>query len=105
MRRMAAHPHELGSANGKAVADFAAEQFRSWGFETRIEEFQVLFPRPKTRLLEMTLPTRFTARLQEPRLPEDPTSGQTPEQLPIYHAYSIDGDVTGPLVYVNYGVP
>jgi N-acetylated-alpha-linked acidic dipeptidase len=105
MRRMAAHPHEVGSANGKAVAEFAADQLRAWGYETRIEEFQVLFPRPKTRLVEMTSPTRFTARLQELRLPEDPTSGQLAEQLPTYNAYSIDGDVTAPLVYVNYGVP
>jgi len=45
------------------------------------------------------------AKLQEPALPEDPTSNQTAEQLPTYNAYSIDGDVTGPLVYVNYGIP
>jgi len=47
----------------------------------------------------------FKANMQEPALPEDPTSNQQNEQLPTYNAYSIDGDVTGPLVYVNYGVP
>ena len=65
----------------------------------------MLFPTPKTRLLEMVAPTRFTATLSEPPLAEDSTSGQTAEQLPTYNAYSIDGDVTGELVYVNYGVP
>ena len=55
--------------------------------------------------LEMVAPTRFTATLAEPPVPEDSTSGQTAEQLPTYNAYSIDGDVTGELVYVNYGVP
>ena len=35
----------------------------------------------------------------------DPTSNQKDEQLPTYNAYSIDGDVTAPLVYVNYGAP
>jgi N-acetylated-alpha-linked acidic dipeptidase len=65
----------------------------------------VLFPTPKTRLLEMVAPTRYQAKLQEPILPEDSTSGQTAEQLPTYNAYSIDGDVTGELVYVNWGVP
>src|SRR5216684_230392 len=49
--------------------------------------------------------THFTAKLQEPPLPEDPTSSQQSEQLPSYNAYSIDGDVTAPLVFVNYGLP
>src|SRR5262249_21207874 len=50
-------------------------------------------------------PTHFTAKLEEPAVPIDPTSNQKAEQLPTYNAYSIDGDVTGPLVYVNYGRP
>src|SRR5207237_8522853 len=86
-------------------AEFIAAQFRSFGFETEIESFDVLFPTPKTRLLEMIAPEKFTATLAEPPLPDDPTSSQTAEQLPVYNAYSIDGDVTGQLVYVNYGVP
>jgi len=105
MRRLSARPHHLGSAYGKDNADFLASLFRSWGYDSRIEEFRVLFPTPKTRVLEMLQPTRFTASLAEPVLKEDATSGQSAEQLPIYNAYSIDGDVTAPLVYVNYGVP
>ena len=105
MKRLSARPHHLGSAYGKENAEFIAAQFRSWGFDTAIEEFSVLFPTPKTRLLEMSGPEKFTARLSEPALSEDSTSNQTTEQLPIYNAYSIDGDVTAPLVYVNYGVP
>jgi N-acetylated-alpha-linked acidic dipeptidase len=105
MRRLSARPHHLGSPYGKENADFLASLFRSWGYDTRIEEFRVLFPTPKTRVLEMLEPTRFTASLAEAALKEDATSGQTSEQLPVYNAYSIDGDVTAPLVYVNYGVP
>ncbi len=105
MKRLAARPHHLGSAYGKENAEFIASQFRSWGYETEIEQFDVLFPTPKTRLLEMTAPEKFTARLAEPALKEDSTSNQASEQLPIYNAYSIDGDVTAQLVYVNYGVP
>ncbi len=105
MKRLAARPHFTGSAAGKANAEFMAEQFRSWGFDTRIESFDVLFPTPKTRLVEMTAPEKFTLKLNEPALKEDSTSGQQDEQLPSYNAYSIDGDVTGPLVYVNYGTP
>jgi N-acetylated-alpha-linked acidic dipeptidase len=105
LKRLSARPHHLGSAYNKENADFIASQFRSWGYETKLEEFQVLFPTPKTRIVEMTSPERFTLKLQEPAVEGDPTSGQQAEQLPTYNAYSIDGDVTGPLVYVNYGIP
>ena len=105
MRRLSAHPHHVGSRWGRENADYLAGLFRDWGFETRIEEYDVLFPTPRRRLLEMVSPVRYRARLAEPALPEDATSGQASEQLPVYNVYSIDGDVTAPLVYVNYGVP
>ncbi len=105
MKRLSARPHHIGSPYDKDNAEFMAGLFRSWGFQTEIEQFKVLFPTPKIRVLEMVAPTRFTATLSEPPLKEDSTSGQTAEQLPTYNAYSIDGDVTGDLVYVNYGVP
>ncbi len=105
MQRLSARPHPVGSAYGGDNAQFLAGLFRSWGYDTRIEEFRVLFPTPKSRLVELVAPTHFTARLAEPPVPGDVTSGQTAEQLPTYNAYSIDGDVTGDLVYVNYGVP
>jgi N-acetylated-alpha-linked acidic dipeptidase len=105
MKRLSARPHHLGSPYDKDNADFIAGLFRSWGYDTNVERFDVLFPTPKTRLLEMTSPSQFKAKLDEPSLKEDATSGQKNEQLPTYNAYSIDGDVTGQLVYVNYGVP
>jgi N-acetylated-alpha-linked acidic dipeptidase len=105
MRRLSARPHHVGSPYDKDNAEWILAQFKSWGWDAHIENFDVLMPTPKTRLVEMTEPTKFTAKLQEPALPVDPTSGQQSEQLPTYNAYSIDGDVTGPLVYVNYGVP
>ncbi|HEX3561158.1 MAG TPA: transferrin receptor-like dimerization domain-containing protein [Pyrinomonadaceae bacterium] len=105
MKRLSARPHHVGSAYDKDNAEFLLGLFRSWGFDAQIESFDVLFPTPKTRLLELTAPEKYTARLAEPPLKEDSTSAQTSEQLPTYNAYSIDGDVTGQLVYVNYGVP
>jgi N-acetylated-alpha-linked acidic dipeptidase len=105
MKRLAARPHHVGSPGSKAVADFIAAQFRSWGYETKIETFYPLFPTPKTRLLEMVAPERFRAKLEEPSVEGDETSGIKDGNLPVYHAYSTDGDVTGDLVYVNYGLP
>jgi N-acetylated-alpha-linked acidic dipeptidase len=105
MKRLTARPHHVGSPYGKENAEFLASLFRSFGFETRIETFTVLFPVPKTRLLERVAPAPFTASLAEPGIPGDATSGQSDEQLPVYNAYSIDGDVTAEVVYVNTGVP
>ena len=105
MRRLSARPHHLGSPYGKDNAEWLKAQFESYGWEARIERFDVLFPTPKVRILELVGPTRFTAKLEEPILKEDPTTNQRAEQLPTYNAYSGDGDVTAPLVYVNYGVP
>jgi N-acetylated-alpha-linked acidic dipeptidase len=102
---MSARPHHVGSPGDKAVADYIYNKFKSWGFDVQVETFYVLFPTPKYRLLEMTSPTAFKATLMEKVLPEDGTSGQTSEQLPPYNCFSPDGDVTGELVYVNYGLP
>ncbi len=105
MRLLAAEPHHLGSAYGERNARWIEARFREWGLDARIETFHVLFPTPKERIVELLSPSKFRAALAEPPLPEDPTSGQTDKQLPSYNAYSLDGDVTAPLVYVNYGVP
>ncbi|MCX6552922.1 MAG: M28 family peptidase [Acidobacteria bacterium] len=104
-RRLSARPHHVGSPYGKDNAEWLAAQFRQWGWDAAIEQFDVLFPTPKERLLEMVTPSRFVAKLEEPAFAVDPTSGQKSEQLPTYNAYSTDGDVTAPLVYVNYGRP
>jgi N-acetylated-alpha-linked acidic dipeptidase len=105
MKRLSARPHHVGSAYDKENAEFILSQFKAWGWDAQIEQFDVLFPTPKTRLVEMTAPERFTLKLNEPEVAGDSTSGQQSEQLPTYNAYSIDGDVTAPLVFVNYGVP
>ena len=102
-RRMSARPHHVGSPYDKDNADWILSKFRDSGFDTHIETFQVLFPTPKERIVELVEPTRFRAKLQEPAVPGDPTSSQTSEQLPTYNVYSIDGDATAPLIYVNYG--
>jgi N-acetylated-alpha-linked acidic dipeptidase len=104
MERLSARPHHVGSPYDKENAEWILAQYKQWGWDAHIEEFEVLFPTPKLRLLEMVAPTQFTAKLEEPAVAVDPTSKQKDEQLPTYNAYSPDGDVTAPLVYVNYGL-
>jgi N-acetylated-alpha-linked acidic dipeptidase len=105
MRLLSARPHHVGSPYDKANAEWILAKFRSFGLDAQIETFDVLFPTPKERVVELVAPSKFVARLQEPAVAGDPTSSQQAEQLPTYNAYSVDGDVTAPLVYVNYGVP
>ncbi len=106
MHRLSARPHHVGSPYDKDNAEWIAGKFKEFGLDTHIEQFDVLFPTPKERLVELVEGgPKFVAKLQEPALPQDPTSNQQAEQLPTYNAYSIDGDVTALLVYVNYGIP
>jgi N-acetylated-alpha-linked acidic dipeptidase len=106
MQRLSARPHNVGSPYDKDNAEWIAGKFKEFGLDTHIESFDVLYPTPKERAVELVEGgPKFIAKLQEPALPQDPTSSQQSEQLPTYHAYSIDGDVTAALVYVNYGIP
>jgi N-acetylated-alpha-linked acidic dipeptidase len=105
MKLLSARPHHVGSPYDKQNAEWIRDQFKTYGWQATIEEFDVLFPTPKERVVELIAPTKFTANLDETPIDVDPTSSQKDEQLPAYNAYSADGDVTGPLVFVNQGVP
>ena len=105
MRRLSAFPHHLGSAEGGKNAEWILARFQEWGLDAHIETFEVLFPSPKERVVELVEPVKFRAALAETPLKDDPTSGQTALQLPTFNAYSTDGEATAPLVYVNYGMP
>ncbi|MBB3054789.1 transferrin receptor-like dimerization domain-containing protein [Mucilaginibacter gotjawali] len=104
LKELSAFPHNLGSPGSKAVAEKILAKYKSYGLDAHLQPYTVLFPSPKTRVLELTGPTTYTALLKEPALAEDATSGQS-DQLPTYNAWSADGDVTGQLVFVNYGLP
>jgi N-acetylated-alpha-linked acidic dipeptidase len=105
MEKMAARPHWVGTEAGAEVARWMRDQFESWGYEARIDTYQVLFPYPKIRLLELTEPTQYTASLTAVPVEGDPYTEQGDALLPSYNAFSRDGDVEAELVFVNYGVP
>ena len=105
MQFLTSHPHHVGSPHDKANADYMLNLFKSWGYDATIETYNVLFPTPKTRVLELLGAKPYKAKLEESTLAEDKTSGQKSEQLPTYNAFSADGDVTAELVFVNRGIP
>jgi N-acetylated-alpha-linked acidic dipeptidase len=104
IERMSDQPHLAGTPASKAVADYVLGLLREWGLDASIEQFEALLPTPAARTLEMIAPKPFRAKLLEPPVPGDKNSGDA-GQIPTYNAYSGSGDVTAPLVYVNYGVP
>ena len=106
MQHLSARPHNVGTAYDKENAEWLLAKFKEFGLDAHIETFDILFPTPKERAVELVEGgPKFAAKLQEPAVALDPTSNQQSEQLPTYNAYSIDGDVTAPLVFVNYGIP
>ena len=105
MLQLAAHPHNVGSAYQRENAEWLVARYKEWGWDAHIERFDVLYPTPKERVVELVSPTTYTAKLDEPPLPDDPYTKEKSTQLPGYNIYSADGDVTAPLVYLNYGMP
>jgi len=104
IRILSEDPHHAGSPGSKAVADYVLEKYESWGVDAWIEEFQVLLPTPIERHVELLGPNGYTARLEETAFAEDKDAADS-GQLPSYNAFSADGDVTGELVFVNFGLP
>ena len=105
LRDLSFEPHHVGSPKGYANAQRLAELFTSWGYATEIAEYEILFPTPKTRELELVSPGSFSASLTEEALDEDPSTSRTQDLLPPYNAFSRDGEVEAELVFVNYGMP
>jgi N-acetylated-alpha-linked acidic dipeptidase len=103
LKTLAAEPNHVGSPHDKANAELVLQMFKEWGWDARIETFEVLYPTPLSETLEITGAAPFKATLTEAPVPGDDSSSRTAAQLPAYVAYQGDGDVTAPLVYVNYG--
>lgn len=105
LKRMSAKPHHVGSQGSKENAEFIAGLLESWGYEVEIAEYEILLPTPNVREIELTAPTQFTATLREDSLEEDPSTFVRDDLLAPYNAFSVDGEVEGELVFVNYGIP
>tara|TARA_S200000501_G_scaffold123235_1_gene116269 strand:- start:1440 stop:3629 length:2190 start_codon:yes stop_codon:yes gene_type:complete len=105
MKFMSAEPHYVGTAYGRKNAEWMVKQFKSWGYDAKIETYQVLFPYPKVRLLELIAPEKYKAKLTAVPVAGDTYTDQGDALLPSYNAFSADGDVTSELVFVNYGIP
>jgi N-acetylated-alpha-linked acidic dipeptidase len=104
MKTLSSEANQVGSPHDKANAEFVRDQLKEWGWDAQIEVFYTLYPTLKAHTLELVGPNKFVAALKESPVAGDATSSRTDGMGP-YNAYGADGDVTGELVYVNYGMP
>src|ERR1017187_6689035 len=53
MQRISARPHHVGTEYDRLNAEWILSQFRDWGWDAHIENFEVLFPTPHERVVEL----------------------------------------------------
>jgi len=105
LRRLTLEPHIAGTKEDYATAIYVRDQLRSYGLNAELKEYDVWLPYPNSPSI-VELITNRTQRLSvtEAVVPGDPTSSN-PKITPLFNGYSASGDVTGALVYANYGLP
>src|SRR5437867_4540867 len=105
LRRLTSEAHIAGSPEDYATAVYVRDQMRSFGLNSELKEDQVLLPYPRTpSIVELVAPRRERLQVREDVIPQDPTSASK-KIVPLYNGYGASGDLTAPLVYVNYGLP
>ena len=97
-------PHVAGTAAEKKVADYVADRFKEFGFQTETVKYDVFLNHPKNVTLRMTIPRDEKLSLVEDVYAKDKDSS-TQGQFPSFHGYGASGKASGQIVYVNYGAP
>ncbi|MEQ8329827.1 MAG: M28 family peptidase [Longimicrobiales bacterium] len=103
LRIITATPHPTGSAAQVEVGNYLARVMKAAGMDVRKHPYDVYLPQ-LTDDVEVHIVTPVAMRLsnRERRLEEDRFSGH-PDLLNGWNAFSGSGDVTGEVVYANYG--
>jgi N-acetylated-alpha-linked acidic dipeptidase len=105
LRYITRQPHVAGTRGDYETAVYVRDQFRSFGLAADLREYEVLINYPKQpTIIELVAPRRERVSVQEGPLAEDATS-KDGRVISLFNGYSASGDVTAPLVYVNYGLP
>jgi len=103
LRIITSAPHPAGSPQQVEVANYLARVMRAAGMDAKLHDYDVYLPQ-LTDDVEVHIVTPVAMRLsnREPVLAEDRFSGH-PDLLNGWNAFSGSGDVTGEVVYANYG--
>ncbi|HEX2211827.1 MAG TPA: M20/M25/M40 family metallo-hydrolase [Longimicrobium sp.] len=101
-RVLSAETHVAGTPVQRRTADYVIEQMRRMGLETEVRTYRVWLPHATGVRVWRVSPDPMELDLAEPAIPGDPASALA--QYPTVNGYSAPGDVTGEVVYVNYGL-
>ncbi len=101
-RDLSKEPHVAGTPAQARTRDYAINLMKSWGLETEVRTYDIWLPHPVRVRAWRVSPNQKALALDEPKIAGDPTS-QLP-QYPTVNGFSGAGDVTGDVVYVNYGL-
>jgi N-acetylated-alpha-linked acidic dipeptidase len=103
LKNLTKEPHIAGSKANERVRDYMADVMRKAGFQVEIFPYDIYLPvMPGTAAAELVTPIRLPLNNKEYIHKEDPFSSDP--NLPVgFNAYSGTGDVTGEVVYANYG--
>ena len=105
LRALTEEPHVAGTPADYKTAVFVRDKLRSWGWTADFAEYEVLLNYPRgTPALELVRPGARPLSLIETPHAADKDSA-SPDAFPAFHGYGVSGDVTGQVVYANYGQP
>ena len=102
-RFLSAQPHVAGTPAQARTRDYVIQQMKLWGLETEVRTYSVWMPHPLSTRAWRISPNPLELNLREGVVPEDTTSSAYPQVL-AFNGYGAEGDVSGDVVYVNYGL-
>ena len=103
-REVTRAPHIAGTEGNSRVAEYLAAEYKKAGWDVEMPAYDVLLSYPKSAALEIVAEPSIALARGEPPIPEDPDTA-VPEAAIPWNAYSPSAEVTGEVLYVNYGRP
>ncbi len=102
-RVLSSEPHVAGTPAQARTRDYVIDQMKALGMETEVRAYDIWMPHPTSVRAWRLDGDAKELDLREGALAGDSTLGTTGEVPPI-NGYAGSGDVTGDVVFVNYGL-
>src|SRR5580700_11005409 len=103
LRRITQEPHMAGTEASHRLAEWLRDQYRSYGFDAEIVSYGVWLAQPREIKLELTAPDKKILATPEQPFEVDPDTFNK-NIVTGFNTFSPSGDVTAPVIYVNYGM-
>ncbi|MCC7052583.1 MAG: M20/M25/M40 family metallo-hydrolase [Gemmatimonadaceae bacterium] len=101
-RVLSREPHVAGTPAQERTRDYVNGELRRLGLRVETRSYRVYLPHATGVQVWRVAPAPMELPVDEPAIGSDPVSALP--QYPTVNGYSAAGDVTGEVVYVNYGL-